>query len=81
MCLGILEFAKADYAIAVSGIAGPTGGTIHKPIGTVFIAIGSSSDIIATHHHFEGDRESIQEQSTKAAIKLFEKFLKNTNNS
>ena len=81
MSLGILKLAGAHYAISVSGIAGPTGGSSQKPVGTVFIAVGTSSDIIATRHHFTGDRESIQEQSTQAAIKLFEKFLKNANNS
>jgi PncC family amidohydrolase len=39
MANGLLERTHADYAAAVSGIAGPSGGTIEKPVGTVFIAI------------------------------------------
>ncbi|HFU76793.1 MAG TPA: CinA family protein, partial [Arcobacter sp.] len=44
MLTGILKMASADYAIAVSGIAGPTGGTNEKPVGTVYIGIKNLGD-------------------------------------
>jgi len=75
MLTGVLKMASADYAIAVSGIAGPTGGTEEKPVGTVYIGIKNSDHSIVQLHHFKGERESIQKQATKSAIALLEKNL------
>jgi len=75
MLTGVLKMASADYAIAVSGIAGPTGGTDEKPVGTVYIGIKNANDTIVELHHFSGDRESIQKQATKRAIALLENNL------
>ena len=75
MLTGVLKMASADYAIAVSGIAGPTGGTDEKPVGTVYIGIKNSDRSIVQLHHFKGERESIQKQATKRAILLLEKNL------
>jgi len=75
MLTGVLNMASADYAIAVSGIAGPTGGTDEKPVGTVYIGIKNSNTSIVQLHHFKGDRESIQKQATKHAITLLENNL------
>ena len=68
MLEGIKTLAKADYAIAVSGIAGPTGGTDLKPVGTVYIGIQTPLSQEVFHCFFHGDREAIQEQSTVFAI-------------
>ena len=75
MLTGVLKMALADYAIAVSGIAGPTGGTEEKPVGTVYIGLKNSNNTIVQLHHFKGDRESIQKQATKRAIALLENNL------
>jgi len=75
MLTGVLKMASADYAIAVSGIAGPTGGTDEKPVGTVYIGIKNSNTSIVQLYHFKGDRESIQKQATKSAIALLENNL------
>jgi len=75
MLTGILKMALADYAIAVSGIAGPTGGTEEKPVGTVYIGVKNNNNTIVQLHHFKGDRESIQKQATKSAITLLENNL------
>lgn len=56
MALGVLNKMNTDYAIATSGIAGPTGGTEEKPVGTVWIAVASKSGVEATLHHFGNDR-------------------------
>ena len=75
MLVGILKMAHADYAIAVSGIAGPTGGTTDKPVGTVYIGIRNKQESIVELHLFEGDRESIQKQATQMAIALLKNNL------
>jgi len=77
MLRGIQRQAVSDYAMAVSGIAGPDGGSVEKPVGTVYIGILSPSETLVKRYHFEGNRESIQYAATKAAIKLFAKKLKN----
>jgi PncC family amidohydrolase len=75
MLEGIVKLANANYAIAVSGIAGPTGGTEEKPVGTVYIGILNLTNIIIERHLFNGNRESIQEQATHRAITLLKKNL------
>jgi len=51
---GIQKMAQSDYAIAVSGIAGPTGGTEFKPVGTVYIGLLTPTDREIFHCHFKG---------------------------
>jgi len=75
MLKGIVKLAKAEHAIAVSGIAGPTGGTDEKPVGTVYLGVNINRNIIVEQHHFKGDRESVQEQATDMAIALFKNKL------
>ena len=76
MLEGILKMTDADYAVAVSGIAGPTGGTADKPVGTVYIGIRSPRHEAIYHHLFSGDRHAVQEQSVDFAItKLSEMVL------
>ncbi len=73
MLEGIMKMADADYAIAVSGIAGPTGGSALKPVGTVYIGIQTPQKKEIHHCLFKGNREEIQEQSVAFAIeKLYE---------
>ena len=73
MLEGIKNLAGADYALAVSGIAGPTGGTDLKPVGTVYIGLQTPFSQEVFHCFFHGDREQIQEQSVVFAIeKLYE---------
>ena len=76
MLYGIKKMANSDYAIAVSGIAGPTGGTKTKPVGTVYIGILSPTGLTVHHCFFEGDREAIQNESVDFAINLLTKELK-----
>jgi len=75
MLSGILKMASADYAMAVSGIAGPTGGTDDKPVGTVYIGVSNGVKSIVERHLFKGNRESVQEQATATVISLFKKIL------
>ena len=73
---GIQKMADSNYAIAVSGIAGPTGGTELKPVGTVYIGILTPDSKEIFHCLFEGSREEVQEQSTVFAIEKLVKILK-----
>jgi len=66
---------KSDYAIAISGIAGPTGGTVEKPVGTVYIGLLSPSKQEVFKCLFNGNREEVQEQSTTFAIKKLQEVL------
>jgi len=71
---GAISISKADFSIAVSGIAGPTGGSEYKPVGTVVIGVGVKKndkiETVAKEFHFEGDRNYIQEQTLYSAIKM-----------
>jgi len=75
MLEGIQKMTGSDYAIAVSGIAGPTGGTEFKPVGTVYIGIKTPFDQKVYHCHFNGSREDVQEQSTLFAIEKMAEVL------
>lgn len=75
MVTGARERFKTDYAISVTGIAGPTGGTRTKPVGLVFIAAASRQKMLAKRFVFEGSRLSIKSQAAKAALKLLTQVL------
>ena len=72
MAEGALSHSGATMAVSVSGIAGPTGGTADKPVGTVWIGWSrSSSKQLVTHcqrHHFKGDRTEVRQQSVITAF-------------
>ena len=70
MIAGALERSNADLAVAVSGIAGPAGGSDDKPVGSVCFAWGKRDQpIIAGSQHFDGDRESVRRQSVMHALR------------
>ncbi|MCO4845888.1 MAG: CinA family protein [Sulfurovum sp.] len=75
MLEGIQKMAASDYAIAVSGIAGPTGGTELKPVGTVYIGVQTPFVQEVFHCNFNGPREAVQEQSTVFAIEKLAEVL------
>ena len=60
----------ADYSVATSGYAGPTGGTLNNPIGTVFIAISNLINTEVNRFVFKGSRESIVDQASEKALEL-----------
>ncbi len=73
---GIQKMSGSDYAIAVSGIAGPTGGTEFKPVGTVYIGLLTPFSKKIFHCNFSGSRDAVQEQSTQFAIEKLAEVLK-----
>lgn len=77
MAQGALANSEADYTISVTGIAGPDGGSVEKPVGTVFIALQYGEQSICYKKHFSGNRHEIRQQSIKFA---FEAMLKITLN-
>lgn len=75
---GVLKKFDAKAAIAISGIAGPTGGTRQKPVGTVIIGIAYNKQRIIDSYHFKGSREEIQYQAAKTSLKEILKFFQKT---
>ena len=76
MVKGVLDLSGANIAVAVSGIAGPTGGTAEKPVGTVWFAWGLASGVINSDVYiFSGDRVSVQHQSVIYALNGLLKLL------
>lgn len=70
MSEGAMNVSYADFALAISGVAGPTGGSDTKPVGTVYISARSKTSVHTERFHFEGDRNYIQEQSVLMAVKM-----------
>ncbi len=70
MSAGVKALANADIAISVTGIAGPTGGTSEKPVGTVWIGICSNSSHKAYKFIFNGNRDEVRSQTVDLAFKL-----------
>ena len=69
MAAGVRRIAGTDYGLAVSGIAGPTGGTPEKPVGTVLMALADKDGTTCWKDAFQGDRLQIKVQTSDAALK------------
>ena len=78
MVTGLLSAMKTDYAIAVSGIAGPDGGTPEKPVGTTWIAVADREKTVTRHFHFPGNRERNMDLAAINALSLLRKFMLGT---
>ena len=80
MAIGALRAARADYAISVSGVAGPDGGSEEKPVGTVWFAFATArGEGITRRECFSGDRDAVRRQATAYALQtLWQQFLQNT---
>ena len=69
MALGALDASHADIALSITGIAGPSGGSIDKPVGTVFFAIAYQNKVVFNASKiFPGSRENIRESSCLFAL-------------
>ncbi len=76
MLNGVIKKFNANYSIAVSGVAGPTGGTKMKPVGTVVIGVLSTyGDKNILVYNFSGNRKNIQIKAAKTALKLLFNIL------
>ncbi|TWW10352.1 hypothetical protein E3A20_06890 [Planctomyces bekefii] len=68
MAASIRKLTGSTYALSITGIAGPGGGTAEKPVGTVFCGIASPRGVRFVHLGLSGDRDSIRHQSAQRAI-------------
>ena len=59
---------ETDWAVSVTGIAGPDGGTAEKPVGLVYISVAWEGETRVVEYHFSGSRASIKEQTAEAAL-------------
>jgi len=75
MARGVRQVLDADIGLAVSGIAGPSGGTPQKPVGTVWIGLSVSEADQAWEYHFAGDRHAVNEQAVDKALGLLFDYL------
>ena len=76
MAQGVRKNCNADYALAITGIAGPTGGNKEKPVGTVYIASAFGESPQASRFNFYGDREQIRHRSVVKACEILWRRLK-----
>jgi len=75
MAEGVRKLAGTDLGISSTGIAGPTGGTKEKPVGTVYIALADSKQTICRHYAYRWDRKRNKEVFSEAALFLLKNYL------
>ncbi|NNG62295.1 CinA family protein, partial [Pseudomonas fragi] len=68
MVRGAQVQSAARFAVAVSGVAGPGGGSLDKPVGTVWLAWGVGNEVSAERRHFAGNRDEVRRQTVIAAL-------------
>jgi nicotinamide-nucleotide amidase len=68
MAAGALVHAQAQLAVAVTGVAGPGGGSADKPVGTVWLAWAMGSQVRTERQHFEGDRGAVRQATVVRAL-------------
>jgi nicotinamide-nucleotide amidase len=75
MAAGVRHVTDADLAVAVTGIAGPDGGTAEKPVGTVWFGIAGPEGCYAEMRRFPGDREGVRERAVTTALDLLRRAI------
>jgi nicotinamide-nucleotide amidase len=75
MARGIRRVSESDIALAVTGVAGPEGGSAEKPVGTVFIALASRTGCLAKRYNFFGEREEIRTITSFTAMDWLRRHL------
>lgn len=68
MASGAQASSSAVFSVAVSGVAGPDGGSAEKPVGTVWICWAAAQQLVAECFQFAGDRDAVRRQTVKAAL-------------
>jgi PncC family amidohydrolase len=76
MAQNIRKLFKTDFGISITGIAGPTGGTPKKPVGTVYICVCDAKRLVCEHTIFQGSRLEVKKQSADRALALLLGLLK-----
>jgi len=75
MAQGIKQVSRSDLGLAVTGIAGPGGGTPKKPVGLVYICLASDKSVVCEEFKFKGSRKEIKFQASEAALEMVKKHL------
>jgi len=70
MAKGVLSAAEVDIGLSITGIAGPTGGSPEKPVGTVFMALATRKHVLIQKFLFSGSRSAIRRQASNEALKM-----------
>ncbi|MDE1165952.1 MAG: CinA family protein [Pseudomonas sp.] len=68
MVRGACQRSGARFGVAVSGVAGPDGGSPQKPVGTVWLAWADGDTVVSERRQFPGDRDEVRRQTVKAAL-------------
>jgi nicotinamide-nucleotide amidase len=76
MAQGVKELFHADFGLAVTGIAGPTGGTPEKPVGLVFMGLATPKGVDTRRHQFPGDRDMVKTLTAQTALDWLRRELK-----
>ena len=77
MAYNVLDLINSDISIAVTGIAGPGGGSKNKPVGLVHIGIGTKQNVVTKRYLFKGNRLKIRQETTLESLKLSNKIIEN----
>jgi PncC family amidohydrolase len=75
MAQGIKQVSGSDLGLAVTGIAGPEGGTPEKPVGLVYMCLASDESVVCEEFRFKGKREEIKFQASEAALEMIKKHV------
>jgi nicotinamide-nucleotide amidase len=79
MAEGARQQTRADYALSVTGIAGPTGGTPDKPVGTVFIGLAGPGGTVVERQFNPYDRETFKQVTAQQALELLRRAILSSN--
>jgi PncC family amidohydrolase len=75
MAAGVCRISGSPCGLAVTGIAGPAGGSVDKPVGTVYIGCATPAGVETRRRFFAGDRVAIKWQSSQAALDMLRRRL------
>ncbi|HLF17338.1 MAG TPA: CinA family protein [Candidatus Omnitrophota bacterium] len=75
MATGVRRQLKSDFGLSITGIAGPTGGSLRKPVGLTYIAVATVKKTSCLKYQFRGSRQRVKSQAATQALKLLLKQI------